>query len=74
MINDKQFLQMIESLGKNSRKSLAAFEIRNIITSHYGLGTNTKSLAASAASAAAASPNVNKARVLTDFIFRNGLR
>ena len=70
MINDKQFLQMIESLGKNSRKSLVAFEIRNIITSHYGLGTNTKSLGSLLQLLQPqASPNVNKARVLTDFIF-----
>ena len=67
MMSDKELLQMLEVLGRNSRKvnSLAASEmvtkgdrdrdedtkraktIRNIITRHYGLGTNTntKSLA-----------------------------
>ena len=87
---------MLEVLGRNSRRSLAASEVvkgdreedtrcattlRKIITGHndFGLGTNTnnKSLAASAASAptsrAAANPNsnVNRAKVLYNFMIKN---
>jgi len=84
MMNDRQLLQMIERLGNNRlSKSLSASDLadrdqdtrcattlRKIITSNgLGLGTNNKSFAASAT---IPSSNVNKARVLTQFIFRNG--
>ena len=84
-MNDKQLLQMLEVLGKNSRiarssKSLAASDsvkardqecaatIKKIITSNDN-NLSTRNLAAAAHSP---SRNVNKASVLTQFIFRNG--
>ena len=81
MMNDKQLLQMIEKLG-SSRKvnslSLGASEIsetdtkcaktlRNIIENS---GTSTKSLAVECIPSP--NPNVNRVKVPTQFIFRNG--
>ena len=79
MMDSKQLLQVLEGLGKNSRKvkSLAASEVsedndtkcaktlRNIIENS---GTSTKSLAASAA---IPSPNVNRVKVLYNFVIKN---
>lgn len=83
MMDTKQLLQVLGGLGKNSRKvnSFAASEVsenndtkcaktlRNIIENS---GTSTKSLAAAAIPSP--SHNVNRVRVLTDFIYSNGLR
>ena len=92
---DKQLLQILEGLGRNSRiarSSLAASEvvaqgdrdrqedtkcaktIRNIITSHYGLGTSTNKSLAASDTGAIPSPNrnVNRVKGLTQFISSNG--
>ena len=57
--------------AKGREDQECAATLKKIITGHngFGLGTNNKSLGASAT---IPSPNVNKARVLTQFIFRNG--
>jgi len=87
MMCDKQLLQMLEVLGKNSRRSYAASDviegdikeredqlcaatIRKIVE-NTSTNTNRRSFAASDPSP---NRNVSRVKVLTQFIFRNGLR
>lgn len=82
-MNDKQLLQMLEVLGKNTRKiSKAASEdkdkdtrcakaIRNIIES-TSTSTHSKSLAASAAIPSRSVNKISKISMLTQFILGNG--
>ncbi len=80
-MTDKEILEMLVNLRRNSRRSLAASEVvkedtkcaktlRNIITSS---GTITGSLAASAA-IPNHNRNVNRVKTLYDFVITNHLR
>ena len=86
-MNDKQLLEMLEVLGRNSNSrrsmSLAASDSMTVkeredqlcadtikkIVENTSTNTNRRSFAASAPSP---SPSVNRVKVLTQFIFRNG--